>query len=208
VPSQTLGLVVPYSPEYRTIGPNLPLLTRLAEGTDGRLQVDPTRIFRDAPSWVVGKIDYAPLLLSLCALLFLADIAVRRLAFRPQQVKEAAVRGVEAAGGKLADYRRSRLPVTESAPQMARLLERKTALRGPVVDEPVRSTDRLLGRRAASRVVDDDNPFPNVASLQRRPPPTGQSGPGPARPPAPTGTAGYTSRLLDAKRRARDPDDV
>ena len=33
VQSQTAGLVVPYSPEYRTLGPNLPLLTRLTEAT-------------------------------------------------------------------------------------------------------------------------------------------------------------------------------
>ena len=212
--SQTAGLVVPYSPEYRTLGPNLPLLTRLTEATGGKIQPDPSRIFRDAPSWVVGVSDLAPALLLLTALLFVADIAVRRLSLRPEKVREGAARGMEAAQTRVAAARQERQAAlarqtAASQPRLDRLLERKTAARAATDEDtpPAReaatssTTERLLNRRA-SRAAGADDDFPTVASLPRK-----------AAPPAPnSGGAGkgegYTNRLLDAKRRAQPEDDV
>jgi len=195
-PSDTVGLVVPYSPEYRTITPNLPLLTRLTEGTGGTFQSDPARIFRDAPAWLIGTVDFAPTLLSLCAMLFLFDIAVRRLGIRVQKVAASVVEGVEAGSAKIDQMRKARQPITASSAQMSKLLERKTAARGFEEDDATVST-RLLNRRAASR-GDDDDPFPQVARL--RTPPSNA--------PKATGEgAGYTNRLLEAKRRAQQEKD-
>lgn len=203
-PSQTVGLVVPYSPEYRTLGPDLPLLTRLAEATGGKIQPDPTRIFRDAPSWVVGVLDLAPALLLLSALLFLTDIAIRRLAIRPSQVRDGTRRTVEAAGTRLAALKNARAPRVSSAPstpQMERLLSRKTASRAAVEDDAATTTERLLSRQASRAEDDGDNPFPQVASLPSKVkapsvPLSGEAGEG-----------GYTNRLLDAKRRAQEKDE-
>ena len=199
-PSQTVGFVVPYSPEYRTIGPNLPLLTRLTEGTGGRIQPDPTRVFRDAPSWVVGVLDLAPALLLLTALLFLADIAVRRLAVRASQVRETAARGAEAARAGVSAVQTALAPppATVTAPQMDRLLERKVAARTPATaeDDPGQA-QRLLARRAVRTGADPDDPFPQVASLRTKPKPAE----------AAEGEDDYTSRLQDAQRRARQRDD-
>ena len=130
-PSQTVSLVVPYSPEYRTLGPNLPLLTRLSENTNGKIQADPTRIFRDAQSWVVGVRDIGPLLLLLSALLFLADVAIRRLVIRPASVREGVTQGAQTVGARVAALRdtTARTAALPSTPQMNRLLERKTAAR-------------------------------------------------------------------------------
>jgi hypothetical protein len=85
---------------------------------------------------------------------------------------------------------------------MERLLARKTNTR---VAEEERaqspsSTERLLNRKASSRVDSGSgNPFPHVASLDRKPKP-------PAQPGTPQDGA-YTNRLLEAKRRAKDRDE-
>ncbi|MGO8671136.1 MAG: VWA domain-containing protein [Capsulimonadaceae bacterium] len=199
--NQTVGLVVPYSPEYRTITPNLALLTRLSEGTGGTFQADPTRIFRDAASWMVANVDIAPTLLALAALLFLFDIAARRLGLRWEKVAATVTEGVEATSTKLDDLRKARAaarsPLLQPAPQMSRLLERKTAARAGMKDDDAESAaGRLLNRRVSARPGMDD-PFPRVASLQTPPPP---------RPPGDPAEGAYTNRLLDAKRRAKERD--
>ncbi len=172
-PSQTVSLVVPYSPEYRTLGPNLPLLTRLSEGTGGKVQTDPGKIFRDSPSWVTGVRDIGPLLLLLSALLFVFDVAVRRLVIRPSQVRQGVTAGVGTVGAKVATYRDAKArPVRQpSTPQMNRLLERKTATRTATPDETASTTATLLNRRASRAQETGDDPFPYVASLPPKPKP-------------------------------------
>lgn len=202
-PSQTVSLVVPYSPEYRTLGPNMPLLTRLAENTGGKIQADPSRIFRDAKSWVVGVKDIGPVLLLICALLFLADVAIRRLLIRPSKVRESVTQGAQTVGAKVAALRdtSARIGHIPSTPQMNRLLERKTATRINSLEETATTTSQLLNRRAARTEDAEDNPFPYVVSLPPK-----------AKPPAvklgaeDSTEEGYTNRLLEAKRRAKDKD--
>ena len=208
-PSQTVSLVVPYSPEYRTLGPNLPLLTQLAEGTGGKIQNDPAQVFRDAVSWVVGVRDIGPVLLALAALLFLLDVAVRRLLLRPAAVRETALAGAHTATARAAAaWREAQARPTAasapSTPQMDRLLTRKTSARtqdtpGETDSQAASATQQLLSRRA-SRVADtdaDDNPFPHVAALPPKPRPPAPPAPG-------SEEQGYTNRLLDAKRRAKE----
>ena len=198
-PSQTVSLVVPYSPEFRTLGPNLPLLTRLAEGTGGKIQNDAAQVYRDAPSWVVGVKDIGPPLLLWAALLFLTDIAVRRLLIRPAKVRDTVTAGAGAVAARAAAYRASagKLNAPPSTPQMSKLLERKTTTRTASADDGDTMT-QLLNRRAARPTDDADNPFPQVVALPPRP-----------KPDKPSGSAddGYTNRLLEAKRRAKDKDE-
>ena len=199
-PSQTVSLVVPYSPEFRTLGPNLPLLTRLAEGTGGKIQNDAAQVYRDAPSWVVGVKDIGPPLLLWAALLFLADIAVRRLMIRPGKVRAEVAARAGAVAARAAAYRGAKPNTQPSTPQMSRLLERKTTTRTASSENSDAATRHLL-RRAAQAPEDAENPFPYVASLPPKPKP------GPANTPAAPGDEGYTNRLLEAKRRAKDKDD-
>lgn len=204
-PSETVGLVVPYSPEFRTLSANLPLLTRLTEATGGKIQPDATRVFRDSPTWVVGVLDLAPALLLTTALLFLFDVAVRRLALRPQQVRETAAHGVQAVGARVAAYNQAHAASSAvlSTPQMERLLERKTATRAASSEDlPVSTTERLLNRRAARGADVSDNPFPQVTGRLNKPQTPPDSKPAP-----PDSAEGYTNRLLDAKRRAQQKDE-
>jgi len=200
-PSQTVSLVVPYSPEFRTLGPNLPLLTRLAEGTGGKIQPDAAQVYRDTLSWVVGVKDIGPPLLLWAALLFLLDVAVRRLMIRPAKVRETALAGAQTAAARAAAYREtvtSRSSNLLSTPQMSKLLERKTSARAPSEGDSD-TMAQLLNRRAARPTDDTDNPFPQVAALPPRPKAD--------KPGAPDSDGGYTNRLLEAKRRAKDKDE-
>lgn len=203
-PSQTVSLVVPYSPEYRTLGPNLPLLTRLTEGTGGKVQPDAAQVYRDAPSWVVGVRDIGTLLLLWAALLFLADIAIRRLVIRPSSVRETVTTGAQAVGTRVAAYRdaNARPTASPSTPQMNRLLERKTTARTAMTEDEATTTQQLLNRRASRAQELSDDSFPYVASLPSNSKPSAPKSDGMGN----EKSDGYTNRLLDAKRRAKDKD--
>ena len=82
---------------------------------------------------------------------------------------------------------------------MSKLLERKTTTRTASPEEADDMTRQLLSRRAGRAQPDPDNPFPYVASL---PPKSGA----PEKPAAST-DEGYTNRLLDAKKRAKEKED-
>jgi len=202
-PSQTVSLVVPYSPEFRTLGPNLPLLTRLAEGTGGKIQNDAAQIYRDAPSWVVGVKDIGPPLLLWAALLFLADIAVRRLIIRPAKVRDTVAVGAQTVAARAAAYRETTAKPTmqPSSPQMSKLLERKTTTRTALPEDTDDTTRQLLNRHAGRTQPDPENPFPYVASLPPKPKPSASDKP------AASTDEGYTNRLLDAKRRAKEKEE-
>ena len=177
LPTQTVGLVVPYSPEFRTLGANLPLLTQLAEGTGGKIQPDPSLVFRDAPAWTAGIVDLTPLLLTLCALLFVADVAVRRLGWgtrsrrqappAPQVWGEGTSRSIgKPQGGEelSAPPRSSTRPTAKVAPLLPAVEALRTgAKRGGPGGPPA----SVLSRRAVPAEPEDD-PFPFVASLKNR----------------------------------------
>ncbi len=74
------GFSLAYPPEYQATEPNLPLLQQIAQTTGGMMLQTPAQVFR--PSTLPGKSvrDLWPDLLLAAALLFVLDIAVRRLA--------------------------------------------------------------------------------------------------------------------------------
>ncbi len=79
IASQSSGFVVPYSPEYRVLGSNEGLLDRLARRTGGRLISDPAQAFvHDLPSVAAPRALW-PAFMVTGALLFVLDVAVRRL---------------------------------------------------------------------------------------------------------------------------------
>ncbi len=76
---QILGLVVPYSPEYRASGTNMPLLAELARITGGDELVEPVAAFiHDLEATAKTNEIWQPLLL-IVALLFPLDVAIRRV---------------------------------------------------------------------------------------------------------------------------------
>src|SRR5205823_6658491 len=73
------GFVVPYSPEYRTLKANTDLLASLARTTGGRLLTDPVQAYDHSVPAGTSPREIWQLLVALAAVLFLLDVAVRRL---------------------------------------------------------------------------------------------------------------------------------
>jgi hypothetical protein len=65
--------------EFRTVGPNLPLLRALAAATGGTLDPDPAALLAARPGVEHEAVPLAPYLLPLVILAVLGDIALRQL---------------------------------------------------------------------------------------------------------------------------------
>lgn len=86
---QTLGLVVPYSPEYKAGGMDSSFLHELARLTGGAELADPLAAFiHNLPAADFAREIWRPLLM-IVALLFPMDIAVRRVMFSPSDLRKA-----------------------------------------------------------------------------------------------------------------------
>jgi hypothetical protein len=128
----TAGTAVPYSPEYRELKANDATLTRLGETTEGLIYPalgtrggrDPAQeVFRHDRRARTAPQEVWPLLLLLAALLFPADVAVRRLMIEPAEALAFARQGWERISGRLRARRRRRTAAREEA--FDRLLTRK-----------------------------------------------------------------------------------
>jgi len=84
--SNTTGLVVPYSPEYRNLGTDLATLRAIARAGGGTVLTDLARVFRLPVPSVQAALPIAELLLVIAILLFPIDVALRRLIFRLEDV--------------------------------------------------------------------------------------------------------------------------
>jgi hypothetical protein len=86
---QTLGLVVPYSPEYKASGTNRTLLSELARLTDGGELPEPVAAFvHNLPAADLASEIWETLLL-VVALLFPLDVAARRVMLGRQDLRRA-----------------------------------------------------------------------------------------------------------------------
>ena len=89
VGTQMVGLVVPYSPEYRQQQANPALLTNIAAETGGRVLETPAAAFEHNLAAVRRAQEISLPLMLLAALLLPLDIAVRRLGLRRRDFVEA-----------------------------------------------------------------------------------------------------------------------
>lgn len=82
------GLTMPYSPEYDLLsGNNETLLQKIVYESGGRILDDPAQVFRGALEPVTGMLDPSFPLIIAVFILFLADVALRRLNLRPERLK-------------------------------------------------------------------------------------------------------------------------
>ncbi len=186
------GLSVAYSPEYAALTPNTALLLRAADITGGRALKSGADVFtarreRRLPS------PLAMSLLLLALLLFPFDVAVRRLQLRP--LAEGATDALDSAKAKIEEGIAARRPSREaqkarvSTTSVARLATRKNELSEetdaaeitPVVSPP-----------PAAVVWNRDETSAPIVSEKTPPPDPGGD---------------YRARLLNAKKRAKNPDE-
>ena len=84
--TSTVGLVVPYSPEYRDLGTDPASLRAVAQAGGGSLMTDLSKAFALPVPPVQAALPVGELLLVLAILLFPIDIALRRLLLRVEDV--------------------------------------------------------------------------------------------------------------------------
>lgn len=163
------GFVVPYSPEYRTLKTNTDLLLQLARATGGRQLVDPLTTFDHTVPAGGSPREIWPVLVALASVLFLLDIAVRRLRLALLDLRRAGAQ----AGARLLGRAQA-----VAAPAQARLL----AAKGRIVVE----TPSLTGRAVTPPLSSRDSAAPTQQ---------------------PASSSALSSRLLEAKKRAKPRED-
>ncbi len=95
--SQTIGLALPYPPEYATTGTDEALLAGLAAASGGEVLSAPEAVFQPRGRAARTPIDVWPVCLVLALCLFPIDVAVRRVVIDPRRLRAvwAARRPVE-----------------------------------------------------------------------------------------------------------------
>jgi uncharacterized membrane protein len=84
--ANTIGLVVPYSPEYRNLGTDNASLSAIARAGGGVLLGDVSSVFNEPVPPVRAALPIGELLLILAILLFPIDVALRRLVLRTEDL--------------------------------------------------------------------------------------------------------------------------
>jgi hypothetical protein len=88
--SEVGSLVVPYSPEHRALQPNEGLLRDVAALSAGAAPAEPGQNFTESRRTAQVRVEAWPYLLALALLLFLPDVALRRLWFGWARARAAA----------------------------------------------------------------------------------------------------------------------
>jgi Ca-activated chloride channel family protein len=133
-----VGLVVPYSPEYKATGTDESLLGELARLTGGGELAEPLHAFlHDLPSADRAREIWRPMLLAV-ALLFPVDVAVRRLVLGRRDMREAIewLRVHSPFPGRGAGEREPMLGQLFAARDRARVRRERAASREPT-EEPM-----------------------------------------------------------------------
>jgi uncharacterized membrane protein/Mg-chelatase subunit ChlD len=200
--SQALGASVNYSPEFASTEPNLNLLRRLAEAGGGKI-LDPSvdNPFKLGRTKTFQPEDWWEQCLKLAILLFVLDVAIRRILLDREELKRGwvKIRSKLPFGGPV------RQPVGD--PAMDALRQRRDAVRArnqakategsPVISMPKPSAEDFTRLTTPTKPASTDKPADPSA------PSTGQPSANPTDPKKPAaGAESTTSRLLDAKRRA------
>ncbi len=191
--SQVVGASVNYSPEFNAPEANLNLLRRLAESGGGKM-LNPANLaenpFMHDRQKTFQPRDLWEWLLKLTVVLFLLDVAVRRI----QLDREEWLRSTRSLRRWLFFWRG--VPRTPEADEsLAALLTRR---------EQVRSTQTAPAIHPKTELFQPEKPV-LLAAAENKVEPNGMQG-RPARenvPPKPEEPASTTSRLLEAKRRAQ-----
>ena len=174
---QTIGLVVPYSPEYRASDLNLAKLVQLSEITGGGELVSPEEAFAHNLPSASFAIEIWRQLLLVVALLFPLDVAIRRLIFDREDLLKAQnwVRSVFRRPARQgtdeprvlenlfeARDRARRKPEPEEKPEAAPAIQpRKPEPEQPAdkpKEKPAQDQDTLTRLRQAKKRAQKDNP--------------------------------------------------
>ncbi len=194
------GLSIAYSPEYAQMQANMPLLEELRTQTDGRLlrNLAPGDVFARAGMRQAEKRRVIwESLLRWMLLAFLLDVAVRRIAVRPREMYARFRRFLaEIAGRRPAATAEATLSTLKGTRDRVRDEQRKSR---ETEEAAPAATARFERQTPDSKASEDLSKALGGASEQEKPVVAKPTGKKPQQ-----SEADYTSRLLKAKRRARD----
>lgn len=192
------GASVSYPPEYQSLKPNHLLMSQVASITGGKVDPPVTDFFRRDNQRVQNVQDLWYHLLWIALVLFLYDIAVRRIFLDEEQRAQIA-----AFIKKLVPSAPQRATVEAVTGTLGALKARHTELREKQTVEPILPSAALNAVRVDGlerKVVASEAP---VKPLRAEPTPQPASKPADATPAAQPQEATYTSRLLEARRKAQ-----
>jgi hypothetical protein len=182
----TMGLVVPYSPEYRASGVNIGLLDELARITGGGRLLEPAQAFlHNLPAADSAREIWRTLLL-IAALLFPLDVALRRVMISRRDVQTARTWVSERLPW------RKTVAQERGAPVLGQLFNARDRARQQTQRESA-DRDPAAGQPAA-------NPTLRPAEPKAQPPSTA---PQPPEKPKAVEEEDAMARLREAKKRAR-----
>ncbi len=155
-----LGLAQSYPAEYAQSAPNLPLLASLALESGGRMIADSRDVWKLRPGAAQSNIALEWLFLLLSAVVFIADIAWRRLGLRLQAKR--AIRPITVA---VTSATTLTIHAVHSAREQRAAAQLSSERRSQNVDTVAESAvlTRTVSRHMPAE--NDDNSFPLVASL-------------------------------------------
>lgn len=184
--SQTSSITVPYPPEYKDIKTNRKLLEQISTTTHGKFGPTPAMTF--SPNVQSARIpsDLWWTLTFLAMLLFPLDIAIRRVALDASEVRQFAVQAIQSAKSWKSKRKKHQYKPEEET--VGRLLQsresrKKTAEHQDWVQPPTQPSD------TAKKVTDEAETFTKSPEPKTQQILTDEE---------------TTSRLLQAKKRARD----
>lgn len=172
----TTGFAVPYPSEYRFTKTNTPLLQRIAEITNGKVNPHPKEVFRLPPQPGASVTDLWQLCVWLALLLLLFDITARRIVLGVPEIVLALVGKMIEAWERLKVRRPILVPETRARLRTAKQRARQKVSAGTVV-----SPSSLFEHQPTySEPVQPEAPAPTVGASSQT-----------------------TSRLLNVKRRKK-----
>jgi hypothetical protein len=193
------GLSVAYSPEFRELETNVALLRELADRTGGRMLAsgEATAAFDKAGlANAETRLPIWEYLIRWMLLLFLIDVAVRRIAINPVELARKARRFIGEMAGR-------RQPTEASAAVLTSLKGARDKMRtdekesetGPAPDRSARYEPTVPDSKVTEQLSDAlDGASELKAPVVARP----------TKKKSQTTEADFTSRLLQAKKRARE----
>lgn len=179
---------IPYPPEYKDLSPDLALLKRIASETSGRFDPGADSLFAGSFRQSRTYTDIWQILALLALLVLPLDVAVRRVVVSPEQARELWAAVADHVGDWLS-ARRVRTRQPERTETLTTLLGAKKAVSKPSDAEQPPIVVPPPARREQTQPTPTAAPAPKSASKPE---------------PKPESTGDTTSRLLAAKRRARE----
>src|SRR5438093_8440776 len=147
--TNTFGVVVPYSPEYRELGTDLNALRDIVRAGGGAVLTDPGDVFRVSVPPARAPVPVDELLLVLAIVLFPLDIALRRLILRVEDVPAWRQAFQRKPGRALpAEATVTRLRERVAGVRSARAAKSAPSADGP---EPDKTLEELRARRRRER---------------------------------------------------------